>query len=159
MGATATSTLIQFNQQDFEYIGDLKWFEGALISLFREKSGGGLYVLHWVDLVDNYHRWLFFPISPRSLRLYLEQKLSNEDLFALSGQEDVWVLDMNADMEFEIGKIEKLPIASLPTSYLPSPKGFFKASLSPDLIEIQAILQTYPTEKRPMVAAATLPAA
>jgi hypothetical protein len=159
MTTNTTKRMFSLGRQTFEYLADLEWFDGALISLFRDVATRELFVLHWVDLADDYHRWLFFPVSPDALRLYLEHKLSKEELLTRSRQEDVFVLDMNADTEFEIGKVEKQSIASLPASYRPSPKGFFKASLCPDLAEIQALLETYPTERLRAKDAALLPTA
>jgi len=145
----------QIGDQTFQHIGDLEYFDGTLIALFREQASGVLYVLHWVDVTEAFHRWVFFPVSARAMKLYLEGKLSNEDLFLLGSPETVWLIELNGDLQ--IGSVRNVPVVELPLTYRPTAEGFFDKPNCPDLADIQAVLETYPTERLRAKDAALLP--
>lgn len=155
METTLAAPTFQIGDQTFQHVGDLEYFEGTLLALFRELRTGALYVLHWVDVTDESHRWLFFPVSSRAMKLYLEKKLSNADLFLLGSPETVWVLSMNGDLQLIAN--QSLPFSALPQTYFPTATGFFDPLNCPDLPEIQALLDTYPTERLSAKDTALLP--
>ncbi len=132
------STKFNIGKQTFQHVGDLEWFEGALLSLFVEPKSRNLFFLHWVDLAEGNNRWLFFQVSPRALQLYLQGKLSNQDVFFLDLSPTAKLLDLNGDglvkAVTEIGKPE------LPLDYVPSKDGYFQPELCPDLKGISEIL-------------------
>lgn len=130
----------------FERIGDLEWFEGALISLFEEKTSGDLFLLHWVDVQEGFHRWLLYPVSHRALQLYLEGKLTNEDLLWLNNPATVRIVNMNGDMK--LNKVESKKVAELSKEYLPTAESFFEAELCLNLPKIQHFLEKSAAQKK-----------
>ena len=136
------ATSFNLGQKTFEYITDVEWFEGPWASLFLEKKSREIYFLHWVDRTDTFHRWLFFPVSPHSLRLYLEGKLSDEDLIWLDPSEKIILLELNGDMK--VGAVREFPKKDIPADYLPSSQAFFDESLCPDLEKIKRFLEKFP---------------
>ncbi|HFA51967.1 MAG TPA: hypothetical protein ENJ95_23365 [Bacteroidetes bacterium] len=131
-------------KQTFKHVADLEWFEGALLSLFREQDTSKLFLMHWVDIEEECHRWLFFPIAPRALRLYLEGKLSNQDLFFLDASPTVKILDINGGLKLH--KITEVEKNSLPKDFRPSKDGYFQKELCNGFNEIISLLKKYSLE-------------
>ena len=137
------ATSFQSGNKTFDYFTDLEWFDGPWASLFLERKTGQPFYLTWVDRSETFHRWLFFPISPRSLRLFLAGKLSDDDLLWLDPSETVTLLELNGDMV--VGEVRELLKIDLPDDFKPSPDGFFEPNLCPDLEKINQFLQQFPT--------------
>jgi hypothetical protein len=70
--------------------------------------------------------------------------LTDEDLMLLNSPDFVQVLDLNGD--YQIQKVQKVTVESLPQDYRPSPKGHFNAPSCPDLAEVQTLLEAYSTQ-------------
>ena len=134
----------KIENQTFQHIGDLEWFEGALLSLFLDSDTNKLFLLHWADMQDGFNRWLFFPITPRALRLYLEGKLSNQDLFYLDNSPTVKILDINGDLT--LNKVAEELKNKLPKDFQPSIDGYFQKELCPDFESILSLLKKYADE-------------
>ena len=133
-------TGFSIGNQSFAHVGDLEYFDGALLSLFVEKQWKRPYLLHWLDVSADFHKWYFFQVPPYALSLYLDGKLSNHDLFGLAPS--VKIIELNGDME--VGEVTKISKNNLPDGYAaPSPDGFFEPSTCPDLVKIQAFLARY----------------
>ncbi len=132
------ATKFKIEKQTFRHLGDLEWFEGALLSLFVEPKSGSLYMLHWLDLADGNNRWLFFQVSPRALQLYLQGKLSNQDVFFLDLSPTAKLLDLNGDGV--VKAVAEIAKPALPVDYVPSKDGYFQPELCPDLKGISEIL-------------------
>lgn len=139
-----SSPNLNINNQTFEHVGDLEWFEGALLSLFLKPSNGVLHILHWIDVQEGCNQWLFFPVSPRALRLYLEGKLSNQDLFFLDPSPNVKMLHINGD--FMLHKALEVEKNTLPEDSRPSKDGYFQKELCPDMEVILDVLKNYSLE-------------
>jgi hypothetical protein len=129
------------DEEIFERVGDLEWFEGALISLFMEKNSGTLYLLHWVDVHNGFNRWLLYSVSYRALQLYMQGKLTNEDLIWLNNPAIVRIVDMNADMI--VDKSEPRKVVELAKEYLPTAESYFDAALCLNLSKINQFLAKY----------------
>ena len=132
------SSKINIEKQAFSHVGDLEWFEGALLSLFVEPKSGNLHFLHWVDLAEGNNRWLFFQVSPRALQLYLQGKLSNQDVFFLDVSPTVKLLDVNEDGV--VKAVEEIAKNQLPADFVPSKDGFFQPELCPDVKSLTELL-------------------
>lgn len=128
----------------FKYITDLEYFDGALLSVFSEISSNTPYILHWIDINETTLRWLFFPTTPRALGLYLEEKLSNQDLLFLDNSPTVKIIDLNGDMKLH--KVETVDKKALPEKYTPYDKGFFKKELCFDIKAVHDYLGQFPKE-------------
>jgi hypothetical protein len=132
------NTKITIGSQAYSHVGDLEWFEGALLSLFVEPKSGNLFFLHWVDLAEGNNRWLFFQVSPRALQLYLQGKLSNQDVFFLDLSPTTKLLELNGDGI--VKAVTEIAKPALTIDYVPSKDGYFQPELCPDLKRISEIL-------------------
>ncbi len=140
----ATSNAFRIENEFFVHIGDLEWFEGPLVSLFLDNTSGQLFILHWVDIQNDAHRWLLYPVSPRALQLYLNGKVTNEDLLWLQPVGMLRIVDMNADMYLQGVKYSSA--ADLPVDYLPTAESYFDADSCPNLPKIKRFLENLPSQ-------------
>jgi len=138
-----TSNTFRIENEAFEHIGDLEWFEGPLLSLFLENTSNSPYILHWVDIQNDTHRWLLYPVSPRALQLYLNGKITNEDLIWLQPAGMLRLVDMNADMHVQ--EVKYCSAADLPVDYLPTAESYFDVDICPNLPKIKRVLEIIPT--------------
>jgi hypothetical protein len=74
--------------------------------------------------------------------LYLEGKLTNEDLLWLTNPSTVRIIELNGDMQ--LGKVEEIATTALPQAMLPTNEGGFEHGSCPDLSRIREILAEYP---------------
>lgn len=142
----ATLNAFRIENEIFTHIGDLEWFEGPLVSLFLEDTSAQLFILHWIDVRDDTHRWLLYPVSPRGLQLYLNGKITNEDLLWLQPVGMLRIVDMNADMQLRGVKYSS--VADLPADYLPTAESYFDADSCPNLPRISRFLANLPNQPR-----------
>lgn len=144
MEATVKYPTFQLDNRVFEHMGDLEWHDGTLLGLVREQKSKNLFIIRWVDVTESAHRWLFFPVSPRTLNLYLDGSLTDEDLMLLNSPNFVQLVDLNGD--YQIQNVQKINVDDLPKDYRPSQKAHFNAPSCPDIEEIRNVLKSYPTQ-------------
>jgi hypothetical protein len=130
--------------QDFRFIGDLEWFEGSLLSLMHEVTTNRLFWLHWVDIKEGTNLWLLFPVTTRSMKLYLDGKLSNADMLDLSQVDTVKLIGLNGD--WNLKNYEIIPISKLAQKYFPSADFYFDSGDCQDLTLIQTFVNKMPLE-------------
>jgi len=46
---------MRIGARNFQYVADLKWFEGPLLSLFWEEDAQTPFLLHWADVSEDFH--------------------------------------------------------------------------------------------------------
>lgn len=129
--------------RDFQYVADLKWFDGPLLSLFWEEDTQTPFLLHWVDVSADFHQWVLYPVSKSNLRKYLDGKISHRELFFAQKSELVMLLELNGD--FETGRVAEISHEQLEPDFIPSGEEFFDPFLCPDAEEIGHFLTKYET--------------
>jgi hypothetical protein len=134
METSIVSHSLKIGNQNFQHIGDLDWYEGTLLALLQDTKTGNFSWLKWVDIDDNAHIWLFFPVTARSMRLYLEGKLSNSDMLYLNGVDEVNLIKMNGD--WKLISNTQISKRDIPTDYSPSKEVFFEPIGCHDLEQI-----------------------
>ena len=122
----------------FQKIGDLDYFEGPSLSLFKSEEDNSLYLFDWVDCDNEAHRWLVYAVSPQQLTQFIARKLSRYDLFF--GEKKVNIVDLASN--FRLIQAYSAKISVLPQTYFPNKNSFFDLSESPqtDMENIQKTL-------------------
>jgi len=114
---------------DFEWVRDIQYYDGPLLSEFISKSGE-LYTFHWCDCSEEHQRWLVLRVTKRSL-LELTSGLISIYNFMTNRplSSSPILLDYNDDGCVVGSKM--INIGDLPESYLPSKE----AMIMPELFE------------------------
>lgn len=120
---------------------DLMYFEGPILSLFRDKKQNWLYL--WCDTdASTKERWLLFPVSRADLISYLEKTSSLRTL--VTNAKVRWLLDYShsshadGDRQQESSRntyrsLKQVKGVEAILPYLPSDDSFFDEDLAPDV--------------------------
>lgn len=112
----------------FERVRDLEYFEGPLLTEFRNESGER-YVASWCDRDDRVHRWMVFRVSMHDLALYRRGQISLREFMYRSRDDFMYLLDV--DGEGTHVKVSLVTLDELPESYEPETDSFFDPDLEP----------------------------
>jgi hypothetical protein len=118
-------------------IGDLLYFDGSLMTLFKNaKDNNHLCLFDWVESDEIYNRWLVYDIKPIDVLSYINHELSHLNLIQKS--KNICFVDIDKELNFH--NCHKIEFTSIPLSYLPKENFFFDVEDCPDLKKIQAFL-------------------
>jgi hypothetical protein len=121
----------------FAKIGDLLYFDGSLMTLFRNtKDNNSLYLFDWAESDETHNRWLVYGLKPIDVLSYINNELSHLNLIKRS--KDLCAVDIDKDFNFH--NCVTLEFTSIPLSYLPKENFFFDKENCPDLKKIQVFL-------------------
>jgi hypothetical protein len=104
---------------------DLIDFEGPLVSLYKDETGGDL-LYSWVDCTKISNRWCIIPIGRKSLRDYLEQETTLREIYVRSD----WVMIFNTGKSSRRSSLIKTVWESLPQSYLPTEDSYLTPEIA-----------------------------
>ena len=109
---------------------DIEYYDGPMLSLFRDDKVVNFYVYKWLDIDKNGHKWLIFKTSLDDLYDYFHQNIDEKMLIekALDGHYTTAVIQPNLTL---VG-IKYFTSASLPPNFLPANGCFFTPSDCPD---------------------------
>jgi len=107
---------------DFTKKGDLIYHEGPILSHFVGNKGHD-YFFYWVDIDDEYNRWMVFEVTNNGLKNFFGKKSRLLDLVKLSPSSHVYYIDIDDDINFK--RFFRSGKDNIPTSYLPSEKSFY----------------------------------
>src|SRR5690348_10319881 len=79
--------------RDLEWVRDLVYFDGPLLSEFRS-SNGDTYLFHWCDVDDGANRWMVFRVSRPDLVKYLFRRYPLRRLIDESQDGFVYIVDI-----------------------------------------------------------------
>ena len=125
------------------YVCDLIYFDGAVLSLFRDQKQSWFYLWCDTDGPDK-DRWLLFPVDRGDLINYLQK---SEPLISLLQKSRLhWVLTItNRDLSLPqstIRYLKNVQFSDIPQSYLPNDESFFDENLAPDISLAQELNPT-----------------
>ncbi|CAD5954631.1 hypothetical protein PCC9214_02779 [Planktothrix tepida] len=109
-----------------QYVADLIYFDGPLLSLFENQSGES-YLYCWSDVNAVYNRWLVFRVTKNSLQNYLQGQVSLRDLILNPVDGFHYAIDIDNDLEVK-NTFWVLP-ENLPDSYVPEEDSYHDPSL------------------------------
>jgi hypothetical protein len=109
---------------------DIEYYDGPMLSLFRDDKVGSFYLYKWLDVAAKGHKWLIFKTNLDNLFDYIHQNIDEKTLIkkALDGQYSTVVIQPN----LVYAPIKRFTSASLPTTFLPANDCFFNQSDCPD---------------------------
>jgi hypothetical protein len=119
---------------------DIEYYDGPMLSLFRDDKVASFYLYKWLDVDKNGHKWLIFKTNLDNLYDYLHQNIDEKTLIkkALDGQYTTAVIQPN----LVVGDIKYFTAASLPSHFLPANACFFTKSDCPDYEAVVAFFDT-----------------
>lgn len=117
----------QLPYPDIHKVADLTYFDGPLLSLFRDTENHG-YLYYWCDADETYNRWLVLRITEEHLAMYIKQRLPLDEILSHPVGSELFIVDINAQ-----GKqcsIVLMHPDQLPSDYLPQKGSFFDPTAS-----------------------------
>lgn len=119
-------------------IGDLDYFEGALLALFEDATNGHFYLFDWVDRNESSNRWIVYRVSPQAILDFINNKISHRNLFEKILDERYFFVDVKANhkiSDYYLSELEEVPL-----KYYPNMDDNFDRDDSPDFLKIQAAI-------------------
>lgn len=111
---------------------DLQYFDGPLLSLFKDTSLDLYYLFHWVDKDDTKNRWLVFQIASSDLCLLMYKSSTTlHDMYIK--HHFVYLVDFDGNGKYHMAHLVKPSM--LPVSYIPSKDSYLDTSLTPGYLK------------------------
>jgi len=107
---------------NLNFVIDLIYFEGPLLSLFKNESGDS-YLYYWCDVDENYNRWMIIRLSKTNQESYILKKLSLNHLILSPVDGFVYILDIGDDLQYD--NIYLVLPENLPERYIPETESFY----------------------------------
>ncbi|MFA6068110.1 MAG: hypothetical protein WC810_05995 [Janthinobacterium sp.] len=143
-----------------EYMSDLIYVEGPILSLFRDEKYNWLYLWCDTDGIKT-ERWMLFPVSRENLLEYLEKSKSLREL--VYAAKSRWILDYanNVSSDGEEESVDSDTSKSFSRllrevkdvenlhAYMPSENSFFSEELAPNIstdVELKPTLYDVPID-------------
>jgi hypothetical protein len=118
-------------------IGDLLYFDGSLMTLFKNtKYNNSLHLFDWAESDEIYNRWLVYDLKPIDVLSYVNSEMSHLNL--IKKGKNIRAVDIDKALNFH--NCLTLEFTSIPFSYLPKENFFFDKEDCPDLKRIQVFL-------------------
>jgi len=109
--------------EQFSKVRDLIYYEGALLSHFRNSAGQNFFY-SWCDCSDEVHRWMVWEVSEADIKQYLNNQKSLRNLLTNESVKTVYVADI--DDNVKVKRLIAVQTGNLPESYLPTADSFFE---------------------------------
>lgn len=109
----------------FVKIRDLIFFEGALLSHFRNPDGKDFLYL-WSDCDESANRWTIFEVSEASIQKYLAGDVPLRDLMLNESVSSVMLVDLEDDLK--VRSLISVAPELLPEAYVPDESSFYPES-------------------------------
>jgi hypothetical protein len=121
---------------------DIEYYDGPMLSLFRDDKVDCFYLYKWLDIEKNRHKWLIFKTNLDNLYDYIHQNIDEKTLIknALDGQYTTAIIHPN----LVFGHIKHFTSISLPPLFLPANSCFFTPSDCPDYEMVVAFFDNMP---------------
>lgn len=122
---------------NLRFVIDLIYFEGPLLSLFKNGSGDS-YLCYWCDVDENDNRWMILRLSKTNLKSYISKKLSLNHLILSPVDGFVYILDIGDDVQYN--NIYLVLPENLPEQYVPETDSFYDFESELDYTERLSLL-------------------
>lgn len=103
--------------KDLTKVSDLVYFDGPLLSHYLS-PGRDNYLYHWVDVDDNFNRWLIFRVSSDRLQAFVNKRISLYKI--ITEPDDHFVYKVDIDPNFENQNVMIVYPENIPDTYLPT---------------------------------------
>jgi len=115
--------LTEFPFKELDKVADLIYFDGPLLSLFRNDKGDQ-YFFYWCDNSENANRWLVYRVTDHEVTAYLSKRISLRDILLHPSDGLIFSVDIDDDLNYNNPLL--LKPNDLPTSYIPSVNSTYK---------------------------------
>lgn len=122
----AKSKRLPANSFNPQWVEDLVYFEGPLLSYVKENSQQDYFYL-WVDSDSFQNRWLAIPVSRDQIRHYKNKNLTLQQI--ILSNESVYFVDIGSD--FKTTRSFSIKSSDLEDSVMPAHDSYFDSDLSP----------------------------
>lgn len=116
-------TLDKFPFKELDKVADLIYFDGPLLSLFKNAKGDQ-YFFYWCDNDDEVNRWLFYRVTDQEVTAYLSKRISLRDILLHPSDGLLFSVDIDDDLNYNNPLL--LKPEDLPASYIPSVNSTYK---------------------------------
>ena len=90
---------ISFEFDNLIQMSDLIYYDGPLLSHFVSKAGDD-YLFYWVDVDEEFNRWMFFRTNTTIIQSYLDKKISLRDIILGLNERFVYIVEVDDDSNF-----------------------------------------------------------
>lgn len=97
--------------------------DGPLLSLYYNDKGD-YYLFYWLDCNEEANRWMFLRVDIKTLYEYLDKDKTLLQVIKNSPDSFVWITDI--DNNGNQISTQALPLASIPSDYLPDEDSWFE---------------------------------
>jgi len=111
-----------YNIDKFIKVSDLIAFDGSLLSHFIDENGEN-YLFYWVDVDDEYNRWMFLRVNTFSIQKYLEKKITLYNLVLKQSEDFVFFVDIDDNSKFH--NIKLVYKTDIDESYIPDIDSYY----------------------------------
>lgn len=121
-----TLTGMPVENGSYLYIQDLLYYDGPLLSLFKNGEDE-LHLVLWCDNNENVNRWMRVKLSNEHYDAYLKSEMSLKDI--ILKQEHVTFYEIFADFEkdiFEEKNFIQVKTQDIPEDYMPTDESYYK---------------------------------
>lgn len=112
--------------KEIEKVSDLIEFEGPILSHFKDKFGKDI-LFYWVDVDDDFHRWLVFQVSEVQLYKYLSKRVSLRDVITNPLNDIFYSVEIGEQLEYK--NIVQIFKDDLNEKYIPKENSFLKSDI------------------------------
>lgn len=123
---------IPFDIKALKHKADLIEQNGPLLSLYYNGKGD-YYLFYWLDCDDRANRWMILRVSVESLYQYLSKQITLYEVIDHPADNFVWVTDIDGS-GMQVGT-RALPVANIPTDYLPTMDSWFDFDNQQELLK------------------------
>jgi hypothetical protein len=109
--------LNEFPFKELDKVADLIYFDGPLLSLFKNPRGDQ-YFFYWCDNDEKANRWLVYRVTDQEVSAYLSKRISLRELLLHPTDGLIFSVDIDDDLTYNHPLLMKPN--DLPPSYIPS---------------------------------------
>ena len=128
---------INFDFSKLIKVADLIYHDGPLLSHYVSNKGEN-YLFYWVDVDNEYNRWVVIRTDIFSIQQYLEKKSTLHSIITQPNDGFVYTVDIDDKIHYH--NIKLVPIANLPEEYTQTENSYYAFEIE-DNIDLAAISQ------------------
>lgn len=121
-------------------VSDLLYFDGPLLSHFQSLDNDH-YLFYWVDVDDQFNRWIIFRVSLEKIKRYLNRKDTLHTVLLTSIEEFVYKVDIDESLTYN--NVDLIFIKDLPDNYLPEQDSFYNNTPQSEGADLSAYSKKY----------------
>lgn len=112
--------------KEIKKISDLIFFEGPVLSHFKDKYGKDI-LFYWVDLDENFNRWLVIQVSEKQLYNYLLKNISLRNIFETPVNDIFYSVEIGDTLKYN--NVIQIFKDDLNEKYVPEEGSYFESEL------------------------------